>query len=354
MTKPAGRGLILVAPDKFRGTLTASEAAAAIQAGVHAVSGECRILPMGDGGEGTLDCFHGTRHSAHVSGPLGNVVAAEWLLCDSGVAVIESARACGMQLAGGAEGNDPVAASTRGVGELIIAALDRGASRVLVGAGGSASTDGGQGAVEAIDESGWLPRIAGRVYVGCDVTTAFTDAGRVFAAQKGATDDQIGKLTLRLHHLRALYRDRYGLDVDALPGSGAAGGLAGGLAAIGARLASGFNVLSEELGLTTALRGVDLVITGEGRFDATSLDGKVVGGILAQAQARGIPVLAIVGSSDGTTAPGLTVVSPTDLVGRQRAYEDAEQAVREAVIGCLSDACHGRMPIPGESDGDAR
>jgi glycerate kinase len=101
------------------------------------------------------------------------------------------------------------------------------------------------------------------------------------------------------------------------------------------------------------LRGVDLVITGEGRFDATSLDGRVVGGILGQAQARGIPVLAIVGSSDGTTVPGLTVVSLIDLVGRQRARENAEQAVREAVIGFLSRTCHGGMPSPGESDGDA-
>jgi len=154
------------------------------------------------------------------------------------------------------------------------------------------------------------------------------------------------------HHLRALHEDRYGADVEVLPGLG---GRRPSRRTRGDRAAAGqwIQLALRRTRPDDRVAGVDLVITGEGRFDATSVVGKFVGGIIAQAQTPGAPVLAIAGSSDGTTAPGLTVVSLIDIVGRQRACENAEQAVREAFIGSLSSACHGLMPIPGESDGGA-
>jgi glycerate 2-kinase len=288
----------LVCPDKFRGTLTAAGAAEALARGLEAAEvnrrrfDEIRRLPLADGGVGTLDALlasqGGGRRRATVTGPLGDPVEAEWGLLPDGTAVIESARASGMALIGGS--NDPLAATSRGTGELIRAAVRVGARRIVVGVGDSAMTDGGLGAVDAL---GWS--LAGlNVTVACDVTTPFLDAARVFGPQKGATTAQVALLTRRLERLSEVYRQRTGTDVTTLAHAGAAGGLAGGLAALGARLDAGFDVVAAAAGFETALEGVDLVVTGEGRFDRTSLNGKVTGGVLEWAKTEGAAHRAVI------------------------------------------------------------
>ena len=184
------------------------------------------------------------------------------------LALIEAAQACGLTLAGGAEGNDPLGATSRGVGELIAAGVAAGAERVVVAVGGVASTDGGAGAVDALGGRLTVP-----IEVACDVAARFLDAADVFAPQKGATPEQVAVLRERLSRLA----------VPDQPGAGAAGGLAGGLAALGATLIPGFDLVSGLLDLDGQLAQADLVITGEGLVDATSVTGKVVGGVLAGA-----------------------------------------------------------------------
>jgi glycerate kinase len=252
-------------------------------AGLRAAGLDPLELPLGDGGEGTLDVLlaavGGTRRCTSVTGPLDERVEAEWAVLADGTAVIEAARASGLALTAGR--NDPVRATTAGVGELLQAAADEGVSHALVCVGGSATTDGGLGAIKAL---GWS--LGGlRVDVACDVATRFSDAAAVFGPQKGADPEQVDLLTRRLDRLTAAYRDRTGVDVSALPGAGAAGGLAGGLAALGASLRPGFDLVAEATGLAAALAGRDAVVTGEGRVDGSSFKGKVVGGVLALAGA---------------------------------------------------------------------
>ena len=288
----------LVCPDKFRGTLTAAGAAEALARGLEAADvdrrrfDEVRRLPLADGGEGTLDALvasqGGSRRPATVTGPLGDPVEAEWGLLPDGTGVVESARASGLALLSGP--NDPLAATSRGTGELIRAAVRGGAKRILVAVGGSAMTDGGLGAVDAL---GWSLKGLD-VTVACDVTTPFLDAARVFGPQKGATTAQVALLTRRLERLAEVYRQRTGCDVTSVQHAGAAGGLAGGLAVLGARLEPGFEVVARAAGFEAALEGVDLVVTGEGRFDRTSLEGKVTGGVLEWATSEGVAHRAVV------------------------------------------------------------
>lgn len=246
-----------------------------------------RQLPLADGGEGTLDVIlsvrGGARRTTRVTGPLGDPADAEWGMLGDGTAVIEMARASGHALVDPAR-RDPLEASTRGTGELIAAAIRAGARAVIVGVGGSATTDGGLAALQALD---WNLRNV-PVTVACDVTTGFLDAARVYAPQKGASPAQVGLLTRRLDQLAGVYRDRTGVDVTTIEGGGAAGGLAGGLAAIGARIEPGFEVVGQVVGLEEALEDADLVVTGEGRLDATSFAGKVVGGVLELAGDLGV------------------------------------------------------------------
>jgi glycerate kinase len=253
---------------------------------------EVAEIPVADGGEGTLDALvearGGSMRTARVTGPLGAPVEAAWALLPDGTAVIEMARASGLALVQGAR--DPLKASTRGTGELIAAASRAGADRILVGVGGSATTDGGLAAVEAL---GWS--LAGiDVTVACDVTTPFTRAAEVYGPQKGASAAQIALLTRRLEQLAGVYRQRTGVDVTVLEGGGAAGGLAGGLAAIGAEIEPGFDVVARVAGLDRALEGADLVVTGEGKLDATSFEGKVVRSVLEWAADAGIAHRAVI------------------------------------------------------------
>ncbi len=325
---------LLAAPDKFRGTASAVEIAAAVAQAASAVSASCDAAPMADGGEGTLDALGGPNRTSVVTGPLGEPVAAPWRL-SRGVAVIEMALASGLALAGGAPGNDPVNATTAGTGELIAEAVSAGARRVLVAVGGSATTDGGLPAVQALPSPARMSGV--EMVVACDVRTAFVDAAAVFGPQKGASPAQVELLTRRLRTLTGMYERDFGVDVAALPGAGAAGGLAGGLAARGASLVGGFEVVADEVGLRERISDADVAVTGEGRYDVTSLEGKVVAGVAELAARSGTPVLAVVGSCD----PAVPVPENVELVdltarfGSQRAHADPCGCVREAVEATL-------------------
>jgi glycerate kinase len=329
----------LACPDKFRGTLTAAEAAARLGRGLRTAGfGEVRELPLADGGDGTLDTLlaarGGSLRPARVTGPLGEPVDASFGLLTDGTAVVEMARASGLALVAGR--NDALRATTRGTGELIAAAARAGARRIIVAVGGSATTDGGLAAVQAL---GWS--LAGLdVTVACDVRTRFFDAPRIFGPQKGASDAQVSLLQRRLERLQQEYLDRTGVDVAALPGSGAAGGLAGGLAAIGARLEPGFEVVARAAGFEEALAGVDLVVTGEGKVDASSLDGKVVGGVLEWAAEEGVEHRGVVAGQvtpeareELSVLGDITVLALTDRVWQAgEAFARAGMLVEESAV----------------------
>jgi glycerate kinase len=245
------------------------------------------------------------------------------------------ARASGLVVAGGAEGNDPIAATTAGTGELIDRALDAGAKRIIVGLGGSATSDGGFGAVRSIAGIARLANV--ELLVACDVTTRFGDAAAVFGPQKGASPAQVRLLTNRLTRLAEMYAEEFGTDVTDIPGGGAAGGLGGALAAVGGRLVPGVELVADELDLFDHLDGADLVVTGEGRLDATSFDGKVVGGVLEIAAAEGIPVAAVVGDiADDTEIDGLrSVASLVERFGHDRAVNEPKACVEAATRSLL-------------------
>lgn len=315
---------LLAAPDKFRGTLTAREAAAAIAAGAERAGWTAVELPLADGGEGTLDVLGGGNRHTLVSGPLGDPVDAAWRLEEDGTALIEAALACGLTLAGGPEGNDPLRATSRGVGELIGAAVAEGAERIVVTVGGVASTDGGAGATEAVPHPLFVP-----LEVACDVDARFLDAADVFAPQKGATPEQVQLLRERLEKLV----------VPDLPGSGAAGGLAGGLAAIGARLVPGFDLVADHVRLDEQLAEAGLVVTGEGLVDATSGTGKVVGRLLERAQTAGIDALVVAGD----VAPGspIDALSLVARYGPERALAEPAECLMELVETALAARQNG-------------
>lgn len=242
------RPTLLAAPDKFRGSASAREIASAMAAAAAACGWRVQQAPMADGGEGTLDAFGGANRSTLVCDPLGRQVDAPWRL-DGHLAIIEMAAASGLQLVGGASGNDPLLANTAGTGELITAAVRAGARQIVVALGGSASTDGGAGCVAAaeaaIDDSIDL--------IGAyDVTTRFVDAAAVFGPQKGASVDQVALLAERLREVALRYLHKRGVDVRHVPGSGAAGGLGGGILTLGGRLVPGFKLVAGHVDLEPA------------------------------------------------------------------------------------------------------
>lgn len=323
---------VLAAMDKFRGTATASEATAAVAAACWELGHDADEAPMSDGGEGILDVFGGANRTTIVTGPLGQPVDAAWRLSGR-TAVIEMARASGLLLAGGADGNDPLAATTRGTGELIAKAIELGATKALVGLGGSATTDGGLGAIEAIGGTARIRSID--LQVACDVRTRFVDAATVFAAQKGATAAQIGLLRNRLEQLANRYLNEYGVDVRDVDGTGAAGGLAGGLLAIGGRLLLGFELVADHTDVADRLATADVVITGEGYLDLQSLDGKVVGGVCDLAAEAGPPVVVIAGDADRDAGDelrrrGAAVVSLVEEFGERQALNEPRACIERA------------------------
>jgi glycerate kinase len=286
---------VLVAPDSFKGTFRAAAVAGAIGRGLERAGlMPPDLCPVADGGEGTLDALlpqlGGELVGVSVHDPLGRVVQAQFgLVEDGGTAVVEMAAASGLGLV--AEGErDAFAASTYGTGELIAAAVEAGAAVVLVAVGGSATTDGGAGALEAIEEAGGLR--GARIVVLCDVRTPWEAAPRVFGPQKGADDALVARLEARLDALAAaLPRDPRGV-----PMTGCAGGLSGGLwAAHRAVLEPGAPWVLDALDFDTRMRASRAVVTGEGKLDEQTLQGKLVGEIGTRARQAGVPLHAIVG-----------------------------------------------------------
>jgi glycerate kinase len=301
---PADRAIpatVLVAPDSFKGTIGAGQVAAAIGAGLRQAGVKTDLCPVADGGEGTLavlrEAIGAQLRSAVVHDPLGRELSAEFGLTSrhgsrAATAVLEVAAASGLGLVPESE-RDPVAASTFGTGELILAAVRAGAEVVYVGVGGSATTDGGAGAIRAIRRGGGLGDT--RLVVLCDVRTPFEQAATVFGPQKGADAAAVRALTRRL---AALAR-RFARDPRGVPMTGAAGGLSGGLwAAFGAELVPGAAFVLDALRFDGRMRASRAVIAGEGRLDQQSLAGKAVSEVATRARQAGVPCYAVVGESE--------------------------------------------------------
>jgi glycerate 2-kinase len=264
---------IVIAPDKLRGTYTADEAAAAIAAGWSAVrpSDELVQIPLADGGEGTaaaiLQARGGEWREMGMHDALGRPCMARFAYLADGSAALDVAEACGAARVADVR-RDPLGASSRGAGELIRAAIEAGAARVVIGVGGTASTDAGVGLRDGL---GPVPEGV-ELVAALDVENPLTGpagAARVFGPQKGATAEQVAQLE---EHLRGLH-----LPTAALPGAGAGGGIGGMLMLLGARAVSGSSLVASEVGLLDAVRAADLCITAEGRIDPQTLAGKIVG-----------------------------------------------------------------------------
>jgi glycerate kinase len=282
---------VLVAPDSFKGTFAASEVAAAIGRGLRAGGREAVELPIADGGEGTMDALGGDVLTATVSDPLGRPVEARFALTGDGrTGVVEMAEASGLRLVAEDE-RDAFAASTRGTGELIAAAVEAGARSVLLAVGGSATTDGGAGALEALDAAG----IDVPITVLCDVRTTWENAPRVFGPQKGADAGAVRRLEKRLDALAS----RAPRDPRGVPMTGCAGGLSGGLWAFrGAKLAPGAAYVLDAIDFDEHMREARFVVTGEGRLDAQTLEGKACAEVATRARQGGVACHAVVGQND--------------------------------------------------------
>jgi glycerate kinase len=315
-----------VAPDSFKGTFGTAEVGAAIAAGVEAAGAEADRCPVADGGEGTmavlLAALGGELRSARVHDPLRRPIEANYaLLGDGETAIVEMAQASGLSLVA-LEERDPERADTYGTGELVAAAIAAGARRVLVAVGGSATTDGGRGAIEALRQSEaafvlYPPDGRQRtnaeieIEVLCDVRTPFEDAAWVFAPQKGADAAAVERLSAWLDAVaEELPRDPRGV-----PMSGCAGGLSGGLWAYGAELRPGAEFVLDALDFDARLARGDAVVSGEGRFDSQSLEGKIVGTIAARCAVAGKPLHLIVGQNGlgGEPPPVASISEATDL-----------------------------------------
>ena len=324
---------VLAAVYKFRGTATAAQVASAIGHACWELGVDCVEAPIADGGEGTLDALGGPNRTTRVTDPLGRPVEAQWRLVGD-TAVIEMARASGLSLVGGAKKNDVIAASTIGTGQLIDTALNDGAKRIIVCVGGSATVDGGLGAIRAI---GTPARLRGTEFiVACDVRALFSDAARLFGAQKGATPVQIEFLSRRLEQLQQSYLRDYNIDISLLIGGGAAGGLAGGLSALGANLVPGFDVVADEVGLHEQIAQCDLIITGEGYLDSESFDGKVVGGVQQLAQQFNKPVVVICGGADIDAQQRIDSFSLIENFGDAEAFSKPLMCVEKAAAAIVA------------------
>ncbi len=319
---------IVVAADKFKGSLSAAEVAAHVSAGLRSVVGDAEIVvvPVADGGDGTVAAavtagFEPVTRT--VDGPTGEPVVATYARRD-GIAVVELADACGLvRLPGGKL--DALGASSFGLGQMLAAALDDGAHRVIVGIGGSASTDGGAGMVQAlgvrVSDAAGRPVARGGaalvdvasvdrhdrlatnadIVVACDVSNPLfgpDGAAAVYGPQKGAGPADVERLDSALRHWASVVSAATGVDRSATPGAGAAGGVGfAAVALLGAQLRSGIGLLLDLVGFDAALAGTDLVITGEGSLDEQTLSGKAPAGVAAAARHRGVEVVAVAGRS---------------------------------------------------------
>ena len=290
------RSRALVAPDSFKGTFDAPQVARAIAAGLEQAGWEADRCPVADGGEGTMqllvEALGGRLVEACASDPLGRPITARFGLSGDGeTAIVEAAEASGLSRVGPAE-RDAWRASTRGTGELIVAAAATGVREILVAVGGSATTDGGAGAIGAIREAGGLGGT--RLAVLCDVDCAFEQAAGIFGPQKGADAHTVIRLERRLDELA----ETFPKDPRGVPRTGCAGGLSGGLwAAFDAELRHGASAVLEALDVDDRITAAQLVVAGEGRIDEQSFGGKIVGELVRRARAAGVAVHAVVGSS---------------------------------------------------------
>jgi len=368
---------VVVAPNAFKGTLSAAEAAAAIARGVREVFPDAEVIevPVADGGDGTVDALvsanRGEYRRAEVEGPLGDPLSARYGLIESGlIAVVELATASGLTLIPQSR-RDPRTTSTFGFGQLLEAARREGATTIIAGIGGSATNDGGAGMalalgyrlldtagldlrrggaalsrLERIDSSGFDRAWQSvSVKVACDVTNPLTGpqgASAVYGPQKGADADAVRELDAALGRLAEVIERDLGKRVADIPGAGAAGGTGAGLVAfLDADLVPGARLVVDAAGLDTALRGADLVITGEGRVDEQTAYGKAPGEVARRAHAAGVPVLLLAGSKgagwEALSALGVTsVVTVTEEgVNLQQALNEPERMLeRAAVVAC--------------------
>lgn len=323
---------IVIAPDSYKESLSAIEVAQAIEKGFREIFPDAQYvcIPLADGGEGTVAAMvaatQGTEHSISVTGPLGEKINASWGLSrEGGTAFIEMAAASGLALVP-PEKRNPLITTSRGTGELILSALDGGVTNIIIGIGGSATNDGGAGMVQAlgarlcdvegkeigfgggslknlhsIDISGLDPRLKlCTIRVACDVTNPLVGengASRIFGPQKGATETLIADLDDNLAHYADVIQHALQVDVRDVPGSGAAGGMGAALMAfLGAELMSGIEIVTHALGLEAHIQDCTLVITGEGRMDSQSIQGKVPTGVAHIAKKHHKPVIGIAGS----------------------------------------------------------
>jgi len=327
---------VVVAPAPFKAALGPADAAAAMAMGVRLAGAEAVEVPVADGGEGTLEALvaaaGGRLRTAPARDPLGRPITAEFGVLPDGTAVVELARASGYELLSDHE-RDPEATSTAGTGDLIRAALDAGATRIIVGVGGSATTDGGLGIaialgavvlddngeplagtggallrVRSVDLSGLDPRLAGTpIEVACDVTSPLVGpdgAAHVFGPQKGATHDAVERLDEGLANLAQVMAAEGLPDMADVPRAGAAGGAAGGMAAmLGAHLTDGGALVTQASGLAASLEGADLCLTGEGRLDDQTLTGKAPAAVAAACGELGVPCVGLFGQVD--VPPGI-------------------------------------------------
>jgi glycerate kinase len=288
---------ILVAPDSFKGTMSAQTVAESLADGCGDAGEQAIQLPLADGGEGTAavlaSALGGETRTVEVRGPLGSPVTASYVMCPQRqLAVVDTAAASGLHLVR-PDPQTAEAASTIGTGELVVEAARSGARRILLGVGGSATTDGGIGALQAIRDAGGLG--GATLTVLCDVTTPFELAAETYGPQKGANPATVARLTARLHTIAASLRQ----DPRGVPMSGAAGGLSGTLwAELGAELVPGIDHVLDTVGFDDLLARSRLVITGEGRLDGQTAQGKVIAGVMRRAAARSTPVWAVVGRCD--------------------------------------------------------
>ena len=338
---------ILIAMDKFRGTASARELCEVVGEVVFRLGFTPDLQPLSDGGEGFREVFSGETFSVEVPGPLGETELAGITMVagDAGpVAVIECADAIGRQYLPSPTGEEALAASSAGLGVLILAAAKLGATSVLVGLGGSATSDGGRGCYEVLREGGLpVPVIA-----ATDVTAHFSGARR-YAHQKGVREEDLALIDDRLEEMRSLYVREQGVDVETIERTGAAGGIPGALVALGATLVDGLEAVSHAVHLTSRIEAASMVITGEGRFDDGSLEGKVTGGLATMSAGR-VPLLFVCGSVEPNAALELLArfdnVRFFDLsarVGIENATNDVLGSLRDALREDLWEALTSRQ-----------
>lgn len=334
---------VVVLPDKFRGTLESREFVDVAKR-VLGDFGEVQGRVVSDGGEGLIEALGGSFIDVATVDALGRSIQAGYSRLEDGTAIVEMSRASGMNLVGSAESNDALAASTYGTGVLIRAAVVGGCTKVIVGCGGSATTDGGMGALRALGSDSIYQRVSFTAAV--DVNTRYLEAARVFAPQKGASATEVEFLTRRLAGCANLLTERYKRDPSKIDGSGAAGGLAGMIYAMGGSIVPGFDVVEEYLGLEDLIEGCDLVITGEGLVDSESFDGKVVGSVLALAARLKKPTLVVCGTArpevrSRLAQSALGVVELVAVFGQDKAMTETAWCVGEAMAGFASHYAKG-------------